>query len=581
MANDNPGQLQDLEFEIRALANSKIYEHPNIIDLLDWGYDTIHELPPDDQDLRNLQMPLRVPVLQICRDIAAGLECLRDCRIIHNDLKSENVLVFREGDKSDITAKLADFGFATDPQKNKSLTFASYGRTKAWKPPESLDYDPVRHKTCNEDLLFKSESYAYGMLALYTLFSPPGRSFSLPFSREKYHREHEINIRVKSDDLSVSQQDMRATWVAIESSFLAEHPEDRHHVSLSELEFSATVLPAGSFVSNQEQRILPRRRPPLYNKGWRFYIKLQPELFQLLNTGVSTELQGYPGDILFGMALSRASAKLKEYHSDVKSLINGATAVAQPSIRAEGIVMRINSAIPGGGSEKHAHTPNPNLYEAAASGSITAFSDLRKSDTNKARTAEQVFRCKGGYNRESILAARFEYTAIKQKIISSANSSTSLAPSELCITIGPDEIYDDHSDPRNTLLHLAAAFGVCEAIIHLTEDKHLDLNARNTEDETPLYKASIAGQYEATVLLLNLGADPSICSSYNSVARYVIRLYDYLLPLVVKELSRLVTKIYLSFDGWTTKGGKKGFLSIVTYYVTADGKLRDLPIALP
>ncbi|KAI2474572.1 ankyrin repeat domain containing protein [Pyrenophora tritici-repentis] len=310
---------------------------------------------------------------------------------------------------------------------------------------------------------------------------------------------------------------MRATWVAIESSFLAEHPEDRHHVSLSELEFSATVLPAGSFVSNQEQRILPRRRPPLYNKGWRFYVKLQPELFQLLNTGVSTELQGYPGDLLFGMALSRASAKLKEYHSDVKSLINGATAVAHPSIRAEGIVMRINSAIPGGGSEKHAHTPNPNLYEAAASGSITAFSDLRKSDTNKARTAEQVFRCKGGYNRESILAARFEYTAIKQKIISSANSSTSLAPSELCITIGPDEIYDDHSDPRNTLLHLAAAFGVCEAIIHLTEDKHLDLNARNTEDETPLYKASIAGQYEATVLLLNLGADPSICNDTQTI----------------------------------------------------------------
>jgi hypothetical protein len=60
-----------------------------------------------------------------------------------------------------------------------------------------------------------------------------------------------------------------------------------------------------------------------------------------------------------------------------------------------------------------------------------------------------------------------------------------------------------------------------------------------------------------------------------------MRLYDYLLPLVVRELLRSVTKIHLSFDGWTTKGGKKGFLSIVAYYVTADGKLRDLPIALP
>jgi hypothetical protein len=32
---------------------------------------------------------------------------------------------------------------------------------------------------------------------------------------------------------------------------------------------------------------------------------------------------------------------------------------------------------------------------------------------------------------------------------------------------------------------------------------------------------------------------------------------------------------------WTTKSGKKGFLSIVAYYVTANGKLCDLPIALP
>lgn len=60
-----------------------------------------------------------------------------------------------------------------------------------------------------------------------------------------------------------------------------------------------------------------------------------------------------------------------------------------------------------------------------------------------------------------------------------------------------------------------------------------------------------------------------------------MRLYDYLLPLVVRELSQSVTKIHLSFNRWTTKGGKKGFLSIVAHYVTANGKLRDLPIALP
>jgi hypothetical protein len=60
-----------------------------------------------------------------------------------------------------------------------------------------------------------------------------------------------------------------------------------------------------------------------------------------------------------------------------------------------------------------------------------------------------------------------------------------------------------------------------------------------------------------------------------------MRLYNYLKPLVVKELSQLISKIHLSFNGWTTKGGKKGFLGIVAHYVTATSKLQDLPIALP
>jgi hypothetical protein len=60
-----------------------------------------------------------------------------------------------------------------------------------------------------------------------------------------------------------------------------------------------------------------------------------------------------------------------------------------------------------------------------------------------------------------------------------------------------------------------------------------------------------------------------------------VRLFDYLKLLVVCELSQSLSQIHLSFDGWTTKGGKKSFLNIAAHYVTATGKLRDLPIALP
>ena len=50
---------------------------------------------------------------------------------------------------------------------------------------------------------------------------------------------------------------------------------------------------------------------------------------------------------------------------------------------------------------------------------------------------------------------------------------------------------------------------------------------------------------------------------------------------MVEELSESISKIHISFDGWTTKGGKRGYLGVVAYYVDSSGELKDLPIALP
>jgi serine/threonine protein kinase len=175
-------QLRNLELEIRALASPKIYEHPNIVDLLDWGYDTMYDLPPAIRKLGDVGLPLRVPVLdvepanegslekflsaprtwndrnKICLDVAAGWECLGGCRILHNDLKPENVRVFK-GKDGGFTAKFGDFGFALDPTKNTNFTFAQYGRTPSWRPPESLNDYPEQDASCTDDLLFRSESY--------------------------------------------------------------------------------------------------------------------------------------------------------------------------------------------------------------------------------------------------------------------------------------------------------------------------------------------------------------------------------------------------------------------------------------
>jgi hypothetical protein len=83
------------------------------------------------------------------------------------------------------------------------------------------------------------------------------------------------------------------------------------------------------------------------------------------------------------------------------------------------------------------------------------------------------------------------------------------------------------------------------------------------------------------IQLASVEAERALWTSHNSVSRYVIRLYNYLKPKVVAELSQSISKIHISFDGWTTKGGKREYFCIVAHYVDSYGNLKDLPIALP
>jgi hypothetical protein len=60
-----------------------------------------------------------------------------------------------------------------------------------------------------------------------------------------------------------------------------------------------------------------------------------------------------------------------------------------------------------------------------------------------------------------------------------------------------------------------------------------------------------------------------------------MRLFCFMQPRVVEALSAAVSKVYISFDGWTTKGGKRGFFGIIAHFADAAGVIRDLPIDLP
>lgn len=59
-----------------------------------------------------------------------------------------------------------------------------------------------------------------------------------------------------------------------------------------------------------------------------------------------------------------------------------------------------------------------------------------------------------------------------------------------------------------------------------------------------------------------------------------MRLYEHLKPRVILQLSQALSKVHLSFNRWTTKGGKRGFLGVVAHFVNSRGDLQDLTIAL-
>ncbi|KAG9385550.1 Dimer-Tnp-hAT domain containing protein [Pyrenophora tritici-repentis] len=126
---------------------------------------------------------------------------------------------------------------------------------------------------------------------------------------------------------------------------------------------------------------------------------------------------------------------------------------------------------------------------------------------------------------------------------------------------------------KETLLERALQKGCSQAVANeLTnfniQEFRLAAVTWLVENNLPLSQFE-SSSFRNMIQLASVEAERALWASYNSVSRYVIRLYNYLLLKVVASLSESMSKVHISFDGWTTKGGKRGC------------QLRDLPIALP
>lgn len=144
--------LNSLRTEIRVLSHPPLRNHPNIVKLLDLRWDhpdldqvsmgpTLYLEYADFGTLTDYftafqpSCTFKSVASCIIKGIWDGLHALHQCRIVHGDLKPNNVLVFREGER--VIAKLSDFGCSILLSQQTADNATLRGFSPPWDAPEA------------------------------------------------------------------------------------------------------------------------------------------------------------------------------------------------------------------------------------------------------------------------------------------------------------------------------------------------------------------------------------------------------------------------------------------------------------
>lgn len=173
------GQVHDMQLEVAALQDIRLRDHPNIVKLIGYGVETRtwHETPflvtpLALGDLTKAVKGCRSPAIlhQLLLGVGYGLDTIHECRIIHGDLKPENVLVFSTFfEPMPLIAKLADFGLSLDEGRTASGgSVLISGYSAGWAAPEVVQAYHQKSLIPINTLL-SSDRFSYGLLVMSVL----------------------------------------------------------------------------------------------------------------------------------------------------------------------------------------------------------------------------------------------------------------------------------------------------------------------------------------------------------------------------------------------------------------------------
>ena len=195
-------QLAEASLELRVLSNTLLRFHRNVVDILAVSWEDVHDddagdgenatwLPPKSirplliLELAYQQHPTLDEYVSFAKssdqsisadikasllsDVADALSAVHTLKVIHGDIKPQNVLIFMSQDGS-LVAKLSDFGgcYSSDDEAQLDSQLMAFTNalagTEYWSAPEvALREHPAFTRETRD-------YYSLGLIALYILF---------------------------------------------------------------------------------------------------------------------------------------------------------------------------------------------------------------------------------------------------------------------------------------------------------------------------------------------------------------------------------------------------------------------------
>ncbi|KAJ5168573.1 uncharacterized protein N7482_004167 [Penicillium canariense] len=492
-------QLKTLELEILSLCNPVLRAHPNIISLLAWGFD----FPFADLAVPVLFMEAAIMPLggllstenrgiavryQLALDIANGLEALHTLKIVHGDVKPDNVLVFTgPSENIPFQAKLSDFGVCIDLEApNQRFSLSDYRGTPAWLAPELVEWDISRFGGFSPELMFRFDAYSFGMVLL-SIFTANGQVAALNRNPGQVPDHISKLLSSQNEIPSTLRIELRKAILGL----MAEDPRNRPLPSAKLLQsdsstYASWIASIQSYSTNTHVGIID----PIYNKGPLFWYRLDQSIRTELEAQYTLGKEGnappFAGDVLFGIAQTITGEKPAYLDRMLRYMGDSARAGYSP---AQAVYAQI--------AEAHGQKPefSKDLLKQWTLQAVSEGYFFAKSGrlTKEIDDMKNLFRDQGGFCSDPFLRKRDVKTAVNKK-------------RALAWSMENGNVVDRKG---NTILHAAAALGAVDAVQELLDATKLAVDVENEDAETPLYKAFQAGHIKVIEVLLQRGARPS------------------------------------------------------------------------